>query len=52
VSEKLKAVFRRWREWRKRRRADSLERRIHARENLRDFRPSGGDEGGAPPGAF
>jgi hypothetical protein len=50
MHEKLKATLRRWRAWRQRRRADSLEGRIRARENLRDFRPSSGDEGGAPGG--
>jgi hypothetical protein len=48
MAEKLKAVIGRWRERGKRRRADAQERRIRARENLRDFKPSGGHGGGVP----
>jgi len=43
---RLGAVIRRWREQRRLRRADSLERKITARENLRDFKQSTGDEPG------
>jgi hypothetical protein len=46
MTEKLKATFRRWPEWRQRRRADARERKIHARENLGDYRPPSGDGGG------
>jgi len=45
MSEKLKAAIRRWRQRRQRRRADAQDRRIHARENLRDFKPPSGTEG-------
>jgi hypothetical protein len=39
-------LLRRWRERRRLRRTDLLERRITARENLRDFKQSTGDEPG------
>ena len=50
MGDKLKAALKRWREARQRRRADAKERGIKARENLRDFRPPSGYEGGAPGG--
>ena len=43
---RLGAAIRRWREQRRLRHADSLERKITARANLRDFRQSTGDEPG------
>ena len=43
---RLGAVIRRWRERRRLRRAESLERKITARESLRDFKQSTGDEPG------
>jgi hypothetical protein len=43
---RLGALIRRWREQRRLRRTDSLERRITARENLRDFKQSTGNEPG------
>jgi hypothetical protein len=43
---RLGAVVRRWREQRRLRHTDSLERKITARENLRDFKQSTGDEPG------
>lgn len=43
---RLGAAIRRWREQRRLRRADLLERKITARENLRDFRQCTGDEPG------
>jgi hypothetical protein len=42
----LGAVIRRWREQRRLRRTDLLERKITGRENLRDFKKSTGDEPG------
>jgi len=51
-NERLKAVLRRWRQQRQLRHADSLDRRIRARENLRDFKQSTGDEPGPPLGGF
>ena len=50
MSDKLKAAIRRWRERRQLRRADARDRRIRARENLRDFKRPSGYEGGAPGG--
>jgi hypothetical protein len=50
MRDKLMAALKRWREGRQRRRADAKERRIRARENLRDFKPPSGYEGGAPGG--
>jgi hypothetical protein len=50
--ERLKAAIRRWRQQRQLRRADVLERKITARENLRDYKPFTGDEPGPPGGAF
>jgi hypothetical protein len=41
-----KGALRRWRQQRQLRRADALERKIAARENLRDFKPYTGGEGG------
>ena len=49
---RLKAVLRRWRQQRQFRRADSLERNIRARENLRDYKQFTGHEPGPPPGGF
>jgi hypothetical protein len=46
------AAFRRWQQQRQLRRTERLERRITARENLRDFKRSTGDEPGPPGGAF
>jgi hypothetical protein len=43
---RLGAAVRRWREQRRLRRTDLLERKITARENLRDFKQSTGDEPG------
>jgi hypothetical protein len=43
---RLGAVIRRWREQRRLRHTDSLERKITARENLRDFKQSTGNEPG------
>jgi hypothetical protein len=43
---RLAAVIRRWREQRRLRRTDLVERKITARENLRDFKQSTGDEPG------
>jgi hypothetical protein len=43
---RLGAVIRRWRERRRLRRADLLERKITGRESLRDFKQSTGDEPG------
>jgi hypothetical protein len=50
--ERLKAAIRRWRQQRQFRRADLLERRITARENLRDYKQFTGDEPGPPLGGF
>lgn len=47
-----KATFGRWQQRRQVRRAERLERRITARENLRDFKRFTGDEPGPPEGAF
>jgi len=44
--EKLRAVIRRRREQRRLRRADVLERKVAARENLRDFKQATGNEPG------
>jgi len=43
---RLGAVIRRWRERRRLRRTDLLERTITGRESLRDFKQSTGDEPG------
>ena len=48
--EGLQAVIRRWRAQRQLRRAELRETKVTARENLRDFKRSTGDEGGAPGG--
>jgi len=48
MGNKLKTALRRWRERQQLRRAEARDRRIRARENLRDFKRSGGYEGGAP----
>jgi hypothetical protein len=44
----LKSAIRRWRERRRERRIELRERKIIARETLRDFKRSTGDEGGQP----
>jgi len=49
---RLKAFLRRWRQQRQLRRADSLERKIRARENLRDYKQFTGHEPGPPLGGF
>jgi hypothetical protein len=46
ASGRLGSFIRRWLERRRLRRTDSLERKITARENLRDFKQSTGDEPG------
>jgi hypothetical protein len=46
ASGRLGSFIRRWRERRRLRRAALLERKITARENLRDFKQSTGDEPG------
>jgi hypothetical protein len=47
-----KAALWRWHQRRQLRRTERLERRITARENLRDFKRFTGDEPGPPGGAF
>ena len=49
---RLKAAIRRWRQERQLRRTERLERKITARENLRDFKRFTGDEPGPPGGGF
>jgi hypothetical protein len=49
---RLKAALRSWRQQRQLRRADSLERKVTARENLRDYKRFTGDEPGPPLGGF
>jgi hypothetical protein len=39
----------RFRDWRARRKHDRLDRKIRARENLRDYKQATGDQGGAGP---
>jgi len=46
MSGRLKTAFRRLGEQRRLRRIETLESKIAAKENLRDFRRSSGDEGG------
>ncbi len=46
----LRSAFRRWRERRRERRIELQERRIVARETLREFKQWTGDEGGPPTG--
>ena len=48
--EGLHAAIRRWRAQRQLRRTELRETKVIARENLRDFKQSTGDEGGAPGG--
>ena len=48
--ERLKAAIRRWRQRRQFRRTERLERTVTARENLRDFKPFTGHEGGTSGG--
>jgi hypothetical protein len=50
--ERPKAALRRWRQQRQLRHADALERKIRARENLRDYKQFTGDEPGPPLGGF
>jgi hypothetical protein len=47
---RLKDAIRRWWQQRQLRRTERLERRVTARENLRDFKTFTGDEPGAPGG--
>jgi hypothetical protein len=47
---RLKDAIRRWRQQRQFRRTERLERRVTARENLRDFKTFTGHEPGAPGG--
>jgi hypothetical protein len=46
----LMSAIRQWRQRRRLRRLESRERKITARENLRDFKRFAGDEGGPPAG--
>ena len=48
----LNAALQRWRQQRQLRHAERLERRVTARENLRDFKRFTGDEPGPPGGGF
>ena len=48
----LQAAIRRWRAQRQLRRAELRETKVIARENLRDFKRSTGDEPGPPAGMF
>jgi hypothetical protein len=48
----LMSAIRQLREGRRRRRLESRERKITARENLRDFKRFTGDEPGPPGGGF
>lgn len=52
MGKRPNAAFRRWQQRRQLRRTERLERRITARENLRDFKSFTGDEPGPPGGAF
>jgi len=52
MGEKLKAAIQRWWQQRQLRRTERLERRVTARENLRDFKRFTGDESGPPGGGF
>jgi hypothetical protein len=52
TGERLKSAIQRWRQQRQLRRTERLERKITARENLRDFKGFTGDEPGPPGGAF
>lgn len=49
---RLGSLIRRWREQRRLRHTDLLERKITARENLRDFKQSTGDEPGQWMGGY
>jgi len=49
---KLKTTLKRWRQLRRERHIEARERRVTARENLRDFKRSSGHEGGVPGGGF
>jgi hypothetical protein len=49
AGERLKDTVRRWRQLR---RTERLERRVTARENLRDFKSFTGHEPGAPGGGY
>jgi hypothetical protein len=44
----LRSAMRRWRDRRRERRIEMRDRKIIARETLRDFKKSTGDEGGQP----
>ena len=46
----VKATIKRWKERRGQRHIDSRERRVRARENLRDYKPFRGEEYGPPGG--
>jgi hypothetical protein len=48
MNEGLKAAIQGWRDRRRRRRIDRLERKNTGRATLRDYKKSTGDEGGAP----
>jgi hypothetical protein len=50
IGSKVQAASQRWRDRWLRRRADMVERRNAARENLRDFKQYSGHEGGTPGG--
>jgi hypothetical protein len=52
MGTRLKSALRRWQQRRQLRSTERLERRITARENLRDFKSFTGDEPGPPGGAF
>ena len=52
MGERLTAAIRRWRERRRLRRVEALERENTARANLRDYKPFTGHEPGPPGGAF
>jgi len=52
MGEKLKAAIQRWRQQWQLRRTERLERRVTARENLRDFKRFTGDEPGPPGGGI
>ena len=51
MNHTLSSTIERWRERRRKRRAERLERKNLARTTLRDYKKPTGDEGG-PPGAF
>jgi hypothetical protein len=47
VTEKRAGLPERFRNWRARRKHERYERKIRARENLKNYRPPSGTEGGA-----